>query len=515
MRRSIVTVVVAAALVLSVPGPGSAGSVAPQRASATASGPTSPEQALATVQRLLAEEAGARGRTAGGGRPEVTLAMRDLFVALPRLDTDDRRTAQGLLARPTDGASDPFEDGYTTGSRKKCSKHVCLHWVESTADAPPGRGWVNTTLSRMNKVWSAEVGRLGYRKPISDKRRGGNSKFDVYLKELGSRGLYGYCAPERRARGQQWLASGFCVLDNDFARAQYGAPPRATLRVTAAHEFFHAVQFAMDFGEDKWLMEGTATWMEERVADAVDDNRQYLPYGQVGSPGQPLDKFDPGGFNQYGNWAFFEHLSNRFGVGIVKKIWHRAGTYPGAGRRYSTAAVAGVLAKRGGFVDAYRRFAAANTVPGRSYPEGDRWPTAATTASWKLSKARPATSTRMKINHLASRNVKVRPDDSLRGKRWKLRVVVDGPARRTSPAAYLVVKRKDGLHRSPIRLNKAGKGTMTTSFNAATVAWSKVVLVNASTRFTCGRGTWWSCRGKPRDNNLSFRLRVAAVQTST
>jgi hypothetical protein len=37
------------------------------------------------------------------------------------------------------------------------------------------------------------------------------------------------------------------------------------LKVTAAHEFFHAVQFAYDIGEDGWLMESTATWMEEHV----------------------------------------------------------------------------------------------------------------------------------------------------------------------------------------------------------------------------------------------------------
>ena len=55
-------------------------------------------------------------------------------------------------------------------------------------------------------------------------------------------------------------------------------------QVTAAHEFFHAIQFAYDYGEDAWMLEATATWMEERVFDKVNDNRQYLPAGQVADP---------------------------------------------------------------------------------------------------------------------------------------------------------------------------------------------------------------------------------------
>ncbi len=41
------------------------------------------------------------------------------------------------------------------------------------------------------------------------------------------------------------------------------------------------MQYAYDAEDDRWLMEATATWMEERLADGANDNRQYLPYGQV------------------------------------------------------------------------------------------------------------------------------------------------------------------------------------------------------------------------------------------
>lgn len=502
MRRTFVVAAVAAMLVLSTPGGGSAtgrGSAAPEDGAAPA------ERALATVQGLLE-------RTSGDGT-DVSLALRELFVAMPRLDAADRRTARQIFARPTDGEADPVGDGYTVPARKKCGKKLCVHWVDSTGDAPPSQAWVNTNLKVMGKVWGTEIGKLGFRKPLGDKRRGGNPKLDIYLKELGDRGIYGYCTPERKIKGRKWLAWGYCVLDNDFAEAQYGAPPMHSLRVTAAHEFFHAVQFAYDYGEDPWLMEATATWMEERVADDVNDNRQYLPYGQVGNPARPLDTFNQQGFNQYGNWTFFEYLSNRFGTGIVRQIWSRAGAYPGSGYQYSTAAVKGALeGRRGGFTDVFRRFAAANTVPGRSYPEGGSWPVAPSSASWTLTKDAPRQSATTKIDHMASRNYVVRPDAGLKGKRWRLRIAIDGPGKQTAPAAYLVVKRKSGLVRTPIRLSPKGKGLTSVAFNARQVSWAKVVLVNASTRFSCWRQLTWSCQGRAKDNNTRFALDVAAVQ---
>jgi len=507
MRRPIVVLATSIALAapLTAGSPGVADSPTAERASVGTPTDTA-AQALAAARAALGVDEPARARRTSSARPDATLALRDLFRALPGLDPAGRRTAQGLLARPTDGAADRLGDGYTVPAEKKCRSHLCLHWVTSTADAPPSQDWVDTNLAFMNKVWRTEVKEMGYRAPISDRRRGGDSKFDVYLKELGSRGLYGYCVPERQAPNRKWLASGYCVLDNDFAEAQYNAPPRASLRVTGAHEFFHAVQFAYDYGEDPWLMEATATWMEERIADNVNDNRQYLPYGQLGAPAQPLDLYDQQRFNQYGNWLFFEHLSHRFGNGIVRSIWTKAGAYPGSGRRYSTAAVTTVLSKRGGFPSVYRSFASANITPARSYPEGEGWSAPSPAKTWSLTKADPRGAATLEVNHMAARNVVVRPDGALAGKRWQLKIAVDGPATKTDPEVGLVVRTKRGVDRRTVRLDDRGRGTATLSLPKVRVKSVTVVLVNASTRFSCWHRTDWSCQGRARDNKAKFDL---------
>ncbi len=197
----------------------------------------------------------------------------------------------------------------------------------------------------------------------------------------------------------------------------------------------------------------------------------------------------------------------------MKHIWTRAGAYPGSGHQYSTTAVKGVLKKHGGFVDVFRAFAGANTIPAQSYPEGRSWPTAPVAATWTLSRDAARKHTRMPIDHMSSRNVAIKPAAELRDKRWKLRVVVDGPAAQRSPAAYLVVRTRHGVQRKVIHLNRKGVGRTQVGFSARRVRWAKVVLVNASTRFSCWHRTSWSCQGKAQDDDQKFTLRAVARRT--
>jgi hypothetical protein len=451
-----------------------------------------------------------------GGGPSgasPTLVLRDLVLARPALSPSQRAEADGLLARPTQGANDPNHDGYTVPARRTCTRRLCVHWVRRTADAPPNRDWVDRTMAVLERTWSVEVGRLGYRRPLKDGSRGGNSKFDVYLKDVGDEGYYGYCAPERSSPDNRWVKSGYCVLDDDFARSQFDAKPLDSLKVTAAHEFFHAVQFAYDYGEDGWLMEATATWMEENVADGVNDNRQYLRYGQVAQPSGSLDVFKgQSGFDQYGNWAFFSYLATRFGPGIVKKVWANAS---GDWRNHSVKAVRTALPASVDFPGVFRAYAAANTVPGQTYPEGTHWPSAAVSATHTLGPRRRTASGHVRIDHLASRNVVIRPGDQLTGTGWRLRVRVDGPRRRTSPTAYLLVQRVDGtLRRLAVPLDEDGVGSRRVDLDPAQVQRAILTLANASTRYDCWEQDFtYACQGVPRDQGKRYEYAVRLTRS--
>jgi hypothetical protein len=438
------------------------------------------------------------------GTPYSTLAMRDLFLARPRLSPLASLMASALLARPTDGDQDPGGDGYDGRSRKICGKRICVHYAVRGADAPPSKRWVRRTLRVLGNVWDHEVDAMRFRSPPSDRRRGGDSRFDVYLADLGSRGLFGYCTPERRVRGERFAASSYCVLDDDFSRRQFGVRPLASLRVTAAHEFFHAIQFGYDFREDPWLIESTATWIEETFADRVDDNRRYLKYGTVRRPSVPLDDFSNERYAHYGAWAWWEYVTDRYGDGLVRGVWRQADAVGDAPDRSSIGALKRVLARHQGLPRTLTSYAVANLSPADTYPEGSSWPTARVARTAVMRRSRTNEAARVRIDHLAARHVAFVPGRDLRG-RWRIRVTVDAPRKRA--AARLVVFRTDGRRgRHVVHLDRRGDGALTVRFGRRKVARVVVTLVNTSARYRCHQHTLLACGGVPRDDDARFRV---------
>ncbi len=252
----------------------------------------------------------------------------------------------------------------------------------SSPDAPPGADgnpnttppWVDTNVDVFDQVWAQEIDTLGFRPPKSDGQsdnHGPNNKLDVYLANLGNQGLYGYCTSDDpnldRPNYRFWNFSAFCVIDEDFA--EFPLPGLPSLRVTAAHEFFHASQFAYDIGEDLWLMEGTAVWMEDEVFDGVNDHLQYLGTSQLRRPWIPVDLGASG--YRYGAWIFWRFLSERFDTGIVKRVWSLADGAQGARNRHSLRATMSAIKSRGStFRRAFAEFGAWNVRPSARYDEG-------------------------------------------------------------------------------------------------------------------------------------------------
>lgn len=462
-------------------------------------------QALERARALFSRTPAARGTSGNAdAKGDATLVLRDLFSALDDLTPAQRREARAILARPTQGPNQD-QDAYTVKSVKKCGGNFCLHWVKRSKDKPPSTTWALKMLALMNKVWKKEVGGMGYRRPLSDNGRGGNNKFDVYLAQLGDRNLYGYCAPERTKPGFKYIANGYCVLDNDFKEFA-PTPPMDAAKATAAHEFFHAIQFGYDYLEDIWMMESTATWMEERVFDDVNDNRQYLLDGQLSEPWYPLDFYDDTSNSVYANWVFFEFLSTNFGKGVVKSIWNKAAAFAGAPDMYSSQAIKQVLKSRGGFVKTYSRFAGANVLPKAFYPEGRSWPSSPTQGPITLTSAsRDTSGGNPEMLHMSSLTWRVNSSPTLTGSQFRLRVAVDGPAQFRMPGAHVLVAKHDGsVKRYLVKLNSNGNGALEVPFDYANVGSVYVTLVNASNRFNCGKSYPYSCNGLPIDDGHTF-----------
>ena len=468
-------------------------------------GKLSPSETLATARRVASGDARPTD-------PSATLALRELWLKRKNLRGAELRQANDLLARPSDGVNDRYGFGYTVPEAAPvCNARLCLHYVPTGVDAPPSAEWPAQNLAVVDSVWTTTVDQLGYRAPLADGSEGGSPLFDVYLKDLGG-DLYGFCAPEKRVKNR--TASGFCVLDNDFAAAQFpNATPEQNLLVTAGHEFFHAVQFAYDYAEDGWLAESTATWMEERIATEVNDNRQYLPLSQIYRPYLPLDFFSRTGGYQYGNWVFWEYLSTNYGIGIVKKTWEQAGSLKKDGGKYSIQALQKVLKRKGGLTKVYATYAAGNLMPAVNFPEGAEYAFPKVRGGKTLSRGKRSKRFAVKIDHLASASYVFSPGKGLRGKRWKLSLGVTGPVKRTSPAAVVAVYLANGKRQvKRVKLNRGGGGRINISFDNSRVTAVSVTLVNGSTRYQCGKRTAVACGGNPLDDNARFAVQGRVVK---
>ncbi len=130
-------------------------------------------------------------------------------------------------------------------------------------------------------VHEVENGKLGWREPKSDGRKGGGvGKTDIYLSQIGGE-LFGYAAPDRGQASKQHpmprRLHGYLVLDNDYSAFEFpGTSAADDLEVTLAHEYNHILQFGYDAFQDAWFAESTATWMEDQVYPHIDDYLRYV-----------------------------------------------------------------------------------------------------------------------------------------------------------------------------------------------------------------------------------------------
>jgi len=262
--------------------------------------------ALMAVAALAAPYApgAAWGKPARGGNEQAARARLAATTARPSL--------QASYLSPS-GAFRLHYD--TTGTRK-----VPLANIDG--DRVPD--WIELAAHVADSVLQA-YGRMGYDTAVGD----GGKQYDIYFLNLGtgSNPVYGLTYPG---------PDGYLEVDNDYSEGVYAGAWNGQLifdsrgarglRVTLAHELFHAVQFLYTAGPtDQWWMEMTATSMEEVMYDDINDYYQYLkPYWYHGTMyGQPaggLDSYASGAVTPYSGAVFPICLRERFTDTAVRAI---------------------------------------------------------------------------------------------------------------------------------------------------------------------------------------------------
>ena len=461
-----------------------------------------------------------------------TSVGRDAPAGSSRLAAD-AEPGLPVSLRPTGGSGDPRGDGYSVPSKHVCGPHVCVHWVSSTADASPAVDFdhnqvpdqVDRTLDAFELAWTVEVVRMGFRAPKSDitsRDHGPDGRVDVYLADVGARNLDGYVATDDpNASDDGYLYrnySAYVVVDNDFSTAQLGSSGGlGGLRVTAAHEFFHTVQYAYDSGEDDWLVEGTAVWMEDAVADDVNANRIWLRESPLAHPWVPVDSSKR--LNEYGAWIFWRFLTESDGAGgsdpsFVRRVWELAADAPGDPNLFSAQAVRKVLdSRQQSLASALVGFGVWNLAPGAFYEEGAAYPTAPVDRHHRVSVSHPIAGWSMlRLNHLSTGAVSFEQGSGSPA-RASLRLVLDAPPTKTGSAARVLIFLRSGFLRVVrVALDQHGDADLRVPFGTSQVRRVVLVYANASTSFRCWTGEGYSCNGLSRADRLPFSYLAALVR---
>ena len=188
------------------------------------------------------------------------------------------------------------------------------------------RAYVDSVGSVFNHVWTVEIDSLGYSAPPLEPQQ---NRFNVYIANLGS-SLYGYTwltTPGQPVNPGELTPryTIYVVIHHDFSPVY--SKGIGGLKVTAAHEFHHAVQFG-SYGyrdNDLFFYETTSTWMEDVVYDDVNDYYQYirtasgLPGGHFLYPHKSFDLTD--GSLEYSRAIWGKYLEKRFSRGVMRRAW--------------------------------------------------------------------------------------------------------------------------------------------------------------------------------------------------
>ncbi len=257
-----------------------------------------------------------RARTPWDG----TLVLRRVHSAIRRMAPGTRRERVQDVVTPAAVGTSSCDTSATPTTDTIESDHF---YIEYSPALLGGGLDIQDYIDSLEEAWTKEVTDFGWAAPpVMSSDPAPNNKYAVRIDALGP-SLYGFVSDSGDHAGlvgnnpnTAWSdgdARASCmVLNQDYST--FPSTPQVSLDSTTAHEFNHSLQYG--YGAlngvvpDDSFVEGGATWMEDEVQDAANDNYNYL---------WPDFTFDMGeyGDDPYSYWITFRGLTERYGTGTA------------------------------------------------------------------------------------------------------------------------------------------------------------------------------------------------------
>lgn len=212
-------------------------------------------------------------------------------------------------------------------SSNRQSDHFIIYYTTSSSSqdrvSSTGSGntpdYIANLLSYAENIWSHEVDILGLQAPPLT-----SGRFPIYVCDIvGRTSVLGLTVTsEYYSNG---TARSFIEMDNDYNSVNLynGITVAQMIQVTLAHEFFHAIQFGLNWQYPSfWIMESTATWMEDDVYPEINDYIGQYVGTRFSNPDSPLDHFSYYDTIAYGTSIFWKYVSEKVGgSGAMADLW--------------------------------------------------------------------------------------------------------------------------------------------------------------------------------------------------
>lgn len=312
------------------------------------------------------------------GKPLVREVRRNLDKLSPQSKKLlGPHLSQGYLPTPSDDPLWSLDKSFPATPAEE--DHFVIYYTTSGTNSVPlmdGNGnevpdYVEWVKDYCEYSLNCEVNTLGYRAPPKSVL---HPRLWVYLINMDYYGWAAYGYFEDDSSGPNPLIAihsnmEFAASNDDPVKV------KGALKVTIAHELFHAVKAGYDWDEDLWWDETTSVWMEDIIYSDVNDYLRYLD-SWFAHPEYSLDRKseDSEDIHKYGSVIFakfltedHQYLPESFGNEIIKKTWERCET-PG---KNSLSSINGELISRGtDLKKVFKNFTAANYL--KDYIDGAR-----------------------------------------------------------------------------------------------------------------------------------------------
>jgi hypothetical protein len=251
-----------------------------------------------------------------------TLLVLDIIQNWGEANDEFKRRFSFLLYRVDKQADFDSPSGFfrihydTTGGDAVYQPDVDIDPTDGIPD------FVNRTAEYFDLAWHYICDTLGYDTPPYDGSRGGGENlYDIYMhRYAGAYGVTFLEFPSDQRPGRDYDYTSYIYVDPTYEG--FGYEDRTLpMKVTSAHEFFHAVQFAYSVQAGDWYMENSATWMEDIIWDDINDNYAYLPYF-LNHPHLALTYTN--GAHEYGGFIWPMFLYENWGHEFILSSWNYA-----------------------------------------------------------------------------------------------------------------------------------------------------------------------------------------------